>query len=307
MKCENPREIKSLGFPVRCGKCDSCVSLRSYLKRSRIGLEVTGHAGEKAWFCTLTFRQVPSVEAEAYKEVQKWIKRVRVKLARSGIVKSGLRYVGVAEHGTRGTKRLHYHVLMFSPVPFPRKEIASWWRGYYKFVPADSAAWEYLVKYLQKQKAKVRGSQGLGRDVVGRIAGHEQVARFLDAFGGARIVRLGDHYVPRDLSDPFVRVRPERQLSSDEEWIKNANRRDLVGESSRHKLVGLSDETWKQWMKSTGQRSETQSHGRSTKERHDLTKSEFLDFFGNRGDPSPDFEEGPDGTETEHPDGGGEA
>lgn len=243
--CENPREVPGFGL-VRCGRCPSCRDLRAFLKRTRVALEQAGHAGEKAWFCTLTFANADPTKAEkeSYADVQLWLKRVRQKLAYADILKEGLRYVGVAEFGTLHG-RLHYHVLLWSPVPLRRRDIASWHRGQFDYRVADESRWEYLLKYLQKQSGtKIRGSTKLGHAYVEQVASHDMVRSSLAAFPGSRILRIGNRMVPRDIAGKHVVPIVPSPLTEDEEFIRSASASELRAKSERTSLVGMTDETW---------------------------------------------------------------
>lgn len=271
--CSVPRTLAS-GQEVRCGKCAECVDLRGWLKRQVIGLEVVGHAGERCWFGSLTFRDVPE-EGDGYDAVQKFIKRLR-----KGNPDARFRYVAVREYGSRN-KRLHYHLVVFCDRVLKYREIPEWGYGFSRWKIADEGAWEYVVKYIQKQGgAKVRGSTRLGRNTVEVVHGHPLVDSFLRQFSGAVVARVCGFKVPRSMTPAPVATK----LSDS----------DLDFESVESR--GISDALWNQWMKSTGFNSGDEGAASTARRPSSYIPLDLFEDLGNRGDAIPEECGGPDGS-----------
>lgn len=282
--CLSPVPNAYLGRDVRCGKCAACRGLSAWWKRNRIGLEVLGHQGDRAWFCTLTFSALPQ-EGDGYDHVQKWLKRVR-----KAHPDLRIRFIAVREYGPRH-QRLHYHVLLFADGRVTYRSIPAWECGFSRYKVADQEAWEYVVKYCQKDVgAKVRGSTRLGVELVETVAGHDLVASVLRAFSGSKLVRVGKFVVPHAMR-PMAGSDPDHLL-----------RRDLLeGLSESESTRGISAEVWKEWMKSIPP--EVVRKVRRTSSPTPLSPNSHLETddtedgeFDNRGQ-SPENPGGPDGIE----------
>lgn len=292
-ECVSPAYVEYLDRTVRCGKCLQCVALKGWLKRQLVGLEVLGHQGERAWFCTFTFREVQQEEKEAYGLVQKWLKRLR-----KNHPDNRFRYIAVREHGAKGG-RLHYHLLLFCECPVTWRGLPKWAHGFSVFKLADESAWEYVIKYCQKAKGvKVRGSTKLGENTVETVAGHPLVRSVMDALGGSYLVRVGGFRVPRKLA---MKHTSPPVLDDDEAWMRSASDALLREHSISEEVSGMPDAVWHEWMKSTKQVERTRNllRGKTTlKDKGFLPQPEedAEVVLGNRGETSPDNEEGPDGS-----------
>lgn len=173
---------------VRCRKCRTCLNAKAAQWRLRSSGEY--RQSERTWLCTLTLdpaahnrmlfqahsrlrkagvkigelsdaEQFLEREAESYRELQLWMKRLR---KNSG---SSLRYLAVTERHKSGLP--HYHVLLHErdperPVRYNRHLKASWQLGFAKFnLVSDVRGAVYVVKYLTKSpEARVRASAHYG-------------------------------------------------------------------------------------------------------------------------------------------------
>ncbi len=177
MDCLNP--IKAVGFPDRrCMVCVGCQRYRSWLWTSRARLEAL--ALPHQLFFTLTFRSnkvVRGDEAVAYEEVKKWLKVLRKRQDRL------LRYVAFSEKGSSGG-RLHFHVLIYSPVKWSRDDYRGarmlWKHGITHVKVASDAMAAYAAKYATKTRGRVRASQGFGTKYFSRVYSQELAKAKLD-------------------------------------------------------------------------------------------------------------------------------
>lgn len=136
---------------------------------SRAQIEISTFS--KTWFVTLTFRTVPE---EPYKEIQKWLKKIRKDY------KGKLKYLCTTEHGSVNG-RLHYHLLVHGEQTLTQRIVRSNWShgiSEAKLVtksPVQSAAQHdlqtatnslkaarYVCKYIMKDNQKIRASQHYG-------------------------------------------------------------------------------------------------------------------------------------------------
>lgn len=126
-----PKYIK-----VSCGKCYECIKQRINQLITRVNLELSKHSNF-AYFLSLTYNDynlpikecVDEETGEFYyvqtvvkKDVQDFMKRLRITLSRSGYdAKDDLKVFYISEYGFSKTdnKRPHYHlILFFDKVPF---------------------------------------------------------------------------------------------------------------------------------------------------------------------------------------------
>lgn len=146
--CQSPESGR---FAHRCRKCKACLARRSREWTARARHEWFSH--QKVWWITLTYRgSVPMF----YKEVQKWLKRVRA------TTPSSMRYMISEETGER-RGRLHWHVLLFCGTSVTKRSLTRQWKhGFSKCVLAKTAG---VLKYVSKYASKVgrlRASVGFG-------------------------------------------------------------------------------------------------------------------------------------------------
>ena len=218
MLCTSPVSFREM--TVSCGKCARCRERKSWLKRQRVGLEVQGHLGERAWFCTLTFGA--DQEGDAYRSVQLWLKRLR-----KGLPGKKVRYVAAREYGARNG-RLHYHVLVFCDHPVKYRELPVWDHGFYKYKIGDRSAWEYITKYIQKSGGKLRGSVKLGVGTLESVIAHPLALAVLEHFPGTAVKRIGKFKVTKEVASAVADLPISAvPISEAEKWFNNANRHEL--------------------------------------------------------------------------------
>lgn len=171
--CLNPLHIKVKsvvqydgGFRdvvVACGKCAECQSTKTSAMLIRCKAELDDSV--VCYFDTLTYNEqnIPSIDG--YKcfsrdDVQKFMKRLRRRLARAGFTKDVFKFLIVSEYGGL-TQRPHYHVLFFLKVFIPLKAWKkfvndSWQKGFTdhaespRAIVKDVDALNYCVKYVFK-------------------------------------------------------------------------------------------------------------------------------------------------------------
>lgn len=213
MTCSKPQIFR--GKEVSCGRCQSCLerklSLKRWFVRSRITSEIC--VAPRSWFVTLTLRKSMSDQI-GYRIVQRWLRRMRK--AKFG----PLRYACVAEHGSRSTRRLHYHVVLHGPTTLTERRIRSMWRGgiseatLIRSTDAQSVA-RYSSKaagYTAKGGGRLRCSLGYGSQALVKLMNSEIVQEVRREFPEAR-VRLRGCLIPMGL---LPEAPPFRSRWSDE-------------------------------------------------------------------------------------------
>lgn len=181
MRCSNPKTFP--GGIGRCGGCVGCLKFKTWQWEMRI--EHEAREWPRAWSGTLTWRYAPNSEKAMYEEFQRFMKRVRKGLT------SKIRFVAAIENGERNG-RLHMHCLIFCREEVKFRDINSKWRsGYRGFKLAKTRRSRcYGVKYLIKG-ARVKSSNGLGRDVIKAFKASDAASAIANAFPGAMISALG--------------------------------------------------------------------------------------------------------------------
>lgn len=145
-------------FPHLCRKCAYCLRQRQaqWVRRARQEY----HSHERTWFVTLTYRG--STE-KSYKEVQKWLKRLRLKA-------SSLRFMATEERGSKRSRK-HWHVLLHCSGAVTKRMVKSEWklgRCQLNLVKKASGAAAYAAKYLSPHDApsRIRASVGYGNSLL---------------------------------------------------------------------------------------------------------------------------------------------
>lgn len=189
VSADNPQSLpRFVDLHVRCRKCRTCLASKAAQWRLRASGEYRQSA--RTWFSTLTLNpaahttmlyraalrlsksgvKIDSLtdaeqfferETESYRELQKWLKRLRKNS------QSELRYLAITEKHKSGLP--HYHVLLHEvdparPVRYDRHLKGSWSLGFDQFkLVSDARAAVYAVKYLSKSpEARVRASAHYG-------------------------------------------------------------------------------------------------------------------------------------------------
>lgn len=166
-QCLNPNFNNFLtGTFVPCRKCKECMRRRRWKWYFKAITEID--TWPRTWFITLTFSTIPE---DPYKEIQKWLKRVRKKH------KKPIKYLCTTEYGSENG-RLHYHLLVHCEESLKRRDVESpWSQGFSKAKLASkqnvrdavtkrrphNKAVSYVTKYLLKQTQKLRASQHYGK------------------------------------------------------------------------------------------------------------------------------------------------
>lgn len=166
--CLNPSIIKygldNKPLVVPCGKCIECRSIRTDEWATRIILESRQH--KQNCFISLTYNDdnLPKGKTLSKGDYQKFLKRLRIFLARSANIK--IRYFGCGEYGSEGG-RPHYHFIIFGWCPsdlryfftddngckiYQSKTLADIWGNGFVTVGVDlnKKTVKYVAKYLQK-------------------------------------------------------------------------------------------------------------------------------------------------------------
>lgn len=211
------------GEPRRCWKCQTCMSLRGWLKSLRLSLETHGHK-ERTWFCTLTLRD--PVPPDAYSLVQRWLKRARKNIA-SIDGSARLRFFCAEEHGSRHG-RLHFHLLLWCSHAVKYRTIPVWEYGFYQYKLADAVKHpRYIAKYLSKG-AKIRASIRLGLPVFLEVHKHPIVQETMRQFPGSQVSAIGGTKVPREFHSYAPPVPP---LIADDttEYPWSSDEADMMG------------------------------------------------------------------------------
>lgn len=144
-KCTKPTEYG------RCRKCNACLQSRLRSWQLRMIMESMLYDSDQTTFLTLTYRNenLPADADAAKKQFQKWLKRLRKVLNLS----TDVRYVAALEQGTQGTKRYHWHCILYGPRfgAYNRHFIEkSWANGFIQWKPATHGRMAYVLKYVIK-------------------------------------------------------------------------------------------------------------------------------------------------------------
>jgi hypothetical protein len=187
--CDSPREVYRAVDPrlpghrsveaslkAPCRRCAKCLDFRrlQWRERALAELGATAAAGRRTWMLTLTFSPThmagvlmraktpleADVEASAYKDVQRYLKRLR-------FAKHRFRYLAIFERGET-TGRMHYHLLIHErgPRPIPKDALDQAWSSFThaRLTSTDGGAAGYVTKYLVKSFAtRARSSSRYGK------------------------------------------------------------------------------------------------------------------------------------------------
>lgn len=152
-------------IPVPCGKCCVCLKRRSNGWAFRLNQQ--DKLAQSAYFITLTYsaKHVPITKngrlTLVKKDVQDFLKRLRINQQRNS--KAGytqpIKYYACGEYGPNGTRRPHYHIILFNAdIQLIQK---SWSKGKVHFGDVTKASVCYTLKYMHKsvKKEKVQNPQ----------------------------------------------------------------------------------------------------------------------------------------------------
>lgn len=184
--CTEPVEID--GQMVACRHCDQCLEtrLRGWVHRAMAEKAGRGHM----LALSLSYRNNPDgtkpdgARVFNYGHVQKFLKRVRVAYQRRYGATGEISYIVCGERGSRGSKRLHWHMLLFSARPLvslgewfneearefvdcaPLETRCTWslWPHGNMFVQSpDARGVYYVMKYAMADQFTAEKSLGKGR------------------------------------------------------------------------------------------------------------------------------------------------
>ena len=181
MKCYYPIHRKTrlgtgMDVKVRCGQCIACRVQQREEKACRLAMESINPSykqaeGHAIMWITLTYsnENLPEGNNVSKKEMQDWLKRVRVYLRRKTKHTGVFKYAVVGEYGGR-FGRPHYHAVLFGvndvypdPVCDPRQYFkqlrsklieATWDKGIYSCEPWSIDRSNYLAGYVTKKIVK---------------------------------------------------------------------------------------------------------------------------------------------------------
>lgn len=163
-----------------CGKCLHCRVNKKTEWTSRLLLEARSHPCVQ--FVTLTYNDehLPEGNNLSPRDVQLFLKRLRVNHARAG--GAPFRFFLCAEYGLR-TGRAHYHLILYGRGVAPGLVDQSWGLGFVKVEVAGAASLSYVSGYVVKKylnqsdyvgkvKPFIRCSNrpGIGARAVGELA-----------------------------------------------------------------------------------------------------------------------------------------
>lgn len=142
---------------VPCGKCSLCKQKKSREWEFRAICE-TQSSSNIPYFVTLTYdnAHLPS-DGVNKRDIQLFLKRLRINLFRSGYDDQNLRYFCCAEYGSN-THRPHYHLILWN---FPhmyclQHEILfienAWGNGFILCKPSNNGSISYCMKYMRKDQ-----------------------------------------------------------------------------------------------------------------------------------------------------------
>lgn len=186
--CSNPINLGDV--VVACRSCDDCVETRinNWVYRAVAESSIAGHT----YSFTLTYRDLPSGEMPVgamvfnYSDIQRFFKSLRDAYLRHYKAVGELRYIVCGEQGSQGTKRVHWHVVVYSdqdlmPLgkwvddtnshvvkhsdvsPDTRYRWSFWPHGHLLFQIPNERGIRYALKYALKDQLGVSKSEGTNR------------------------------------------------------------------------------------------------------------------------------------------------
>lgn len=161
--CRSPIPVR--GASVRCRKCEGCLRRYSLEFQGRIAAEAHSCGGMLS-FVTLTFapEHLPADVAGCDRALTSFLKRFRIQL-KNKFGATNARFAAVLEQGTKGTRRYHWHLVIFGvPKLVVGSEVGACWQlGFVNVRRFSGAHAAYIGKYISKSQAgSVRWSRGLG-------------------------------------------------------------------------------------------------------------------------------------------------
>ena len=151
--------IFKISIVVPSGKCLLCKEKKRVEWSFRCLCE-SRYSKTVPLFLTLTYEKEPK-KGLSKSDVQKWLKRLRVKLERLGY-DNKLRYFICGEYGSK-TKRAHYHAILYNFPWLPTWDNVdhvireTWKYGFIMVASVKSGAINYVAKYMRKDCEDVPG------------------------------------------------------------------------------------------------------------------------------------------------------
>lgn len=185
--CTSPRKFGDVD--VACRECDQCLAARrnKWVARAMAERSVAGHT----YALGLTYADLPAGGKPAgatvfrYRDIQTWLKLLRSRYKDYYGVDGEIRYIVAGEQGSKGTRRVHWHVILFTDRPVgpvgvlkefhsgkPLPDIVDdvridwdlWPHGHVTFQVPDQRGISYAVKYALKDQWSSAKSKGRSRE-----------------------------------------------------------------------------------------------------------------------------------------------
>ena len=101
-----------------CRECNACIETRlnAWVSRALAESVVAGHT----YAITMTYADLPNglrpigATVFDYSDIQRFLKHLRVKYHRLYGGSGQIRYIACGEQGSKGTQRVHWHIILFS-------------------------------------------------------------------------------------------------------------------------------------------------------------------------------------------------
>lgn len=214
----NPTAEYMISYP--CGKCPLCIKKR--LSNWIFRIEQMQRVTYNNQFITLTYdRANIKYNMEAQKrDIQNFIKRLRKNQASATQHDacdpySRIKYICVSEHGSKGTKRVHFHLLMFN-APTAKDIHSTWGMGYTSSAPINERRIKYVFKYVQKD-AKHRKNFQLTSKGIGANYLTAQVVEYHNRSIENCYIRKRDGYtmsIPKYYKDKIYNEEQKRKVTA---------------------------------------------------------------------------------------------
>lgn len=186
--------VRSTGQTIKvpCGRCLNCRLSRSNALSCVCEAELQSayKRGFGASFITLTYAPdfLPPNGSLVKADLQRYIKRLRIKIDRAFDKKIKAKYLACGEYGD-SFGRPHYHLVFFGySVELVTKYADKWSFGMVKILPLKTGGIRYVSKYCMKQ-------------VFGKLKNEMYLEKGLEPPFIVHSVNLGDEYFKENLED----------------------------------------------------------------------------------------------------------
>lgn len=187
--CLNPITISGTLNVFACRSCNECVETRvnEWAVRALAEAQVAGHT----YAITFTYADLPTgrpvgATVFKYRDIQLMLKLLRTNYSRHYGGVGEIRYIACGEQGSKGTKRVHWHVILYSDrdirpaiewVDFETKKPVApsdvltdknyntdiWPHGHCLMQKPDARGIRYALKYALKNQFGIAKSEGTNR------------------------------------------------------------------------------------------------------------------------------------------------